>query len=299
LATETRQPRNPAEELIISVAVNGGELRLSDTPYVPITPEAIAQSTREAAEAGAAIAHIHVRADDGSPSVDLERFRQVMELVRAECDIVLNFSTLASDPDFLQLAPEIASLPVGSVNLGENLLSAPPCHVRSIARQLKETGTRPELELFHEGMISTARRLVGEGFVDPPVLAQFCLGFEGGAPADPGALLRMKEAIPPDWIWSAVGVGDQGVSVAALAIMLGGHVRVGIEDHPYYSPGVLAVSNAQLVERVVRIAREFGRSPATPAEARAILQLNSGAETPGISPRLTPVARPDESATTG
>ncbi len=147
-------------------------------------------------------------------------------------------------------------------------------------------------------MIPAAGRLVRDGFVDQPVLAQFCLGFEGGAPAEPGTLLRMKEAIPPDWIWSVVGVGDQGVPMAAMAIMLGGHVRVGIEDHPYYSPGVLAVSNAQLVERVVRIAREFGRVPATPAEARAMLRLGGGTGAPGVAPALTSVAPPDESTTT-
>lgn len=262
--------------LIVSVAVNGGELTRADTPHVPLTPEEIASSAIEACKAGAAIAHVHVRAEDGSPSTDVSRYREVMQRIRAECDIVLNFSTdlrIASGTDCLSLKPELASLPVGSVNLGDEMIMAPAPLVRDVAQQMQSLGVTAELEIFHEGMIPVARRLASEQLIREPVICQFCLGFDGGAPAEPDVLLRMVRSIPQSWVWSAVGVGEQGLTIAGLALSLGGHVRVGIEDHPYYLPGQLAVSNAELVGRVVRLATEFGRSVASPDDVRAKLKL--------------------------
>jgi 3-keto-5-aminohexanoate cleavage enzyme len=147
-------------------------------------------------------------------------------------------------------------------------------------------GVRPELEIFHEGMIGTARRLAGDGVIDDPVVCQFCLGFDGGAPADPQNLTRMIDAIPSGWIWGVVGEGVNGTTMAALGIALGGHVRVGIEDHLYYLPGELALSNAQLVSRVIRLASEFGRPVATATQAREILGLRS--DEPSATPRPIP-----------
>jgi len=264
--------------LIISAAVNGGELTRADTPFVPLTPAEISESAIAASHAGASIAHVHVRSEDGSPSGEVSLYREVMERVRAECDVVLNFSTdlrIASGADCLELGPELASLPVGSVNLGDEMIAAPAPLVRNVAQRMRAQCVTPELEIFHEGMIAAARRLVSEQVIREPVVCQFCLGFDGGAPADPDVLLRMVRAIPQTWTWSAVGLGDEGHVIAALAITLGGHVRVGIEDHPYYFPGELAVSNAQLVERVVRLAAEFGRPVATPDDVRTNLQLSA------------------------
>jgi 3-keto-5-aminohexanoate cleavage enzyme len=262
----------------VTAAINGGEWTMSDTPYLPLTPEEIANAAIEAAEAGASIAHVHVREKDGTPSSEVGLFRRVSELIRAQSEILLNFSTdlrLSSGGDCLQLGPELASLPMGSVNLGDAAMVAPVPVLREVAAEMRAAHVRPELEIFHEGMIGTARRLVVEGAFDEPIVCQFCLGFDGGAPADPQNLARMIDAIPASWVWGVVGEGVNGITMAALGIALGGHVRVGIEDHLYYLPGELALSNAQLVERVVRLASEFGRAVATPAQARHILGLRS------------------------
>lgn len=272
-----RDDRQP-ERLIVTAAINGGNWTTSDTPHIPLTPEQIATAAIEAAEAGAAIAHVHVREENGAPSSDVALYRRVSELIRPRSDIILNFSTdlrLPTGSECLQLGPELASLPMGSVNLGDATIAAPVPVIRDVAVEMRAAGVRPELEVFHEGMIGTARQLVADGLIDEPVVCQFCLGFDGGAPADPHNLARMIDAIPPTWIWGVVGEGVNGVTMAALGIALGGHVRVGIEDHLFYLPGELALSNAQLVERVIRLASEFGRPVATPAQARAILGLHS------------------------
>jgi 3-keto-5-aminohexanoate cleavage enzyme len=274
--------------LIVSVAVNGGVLTAADTPHVPLTPVEIARSTIEAARAGAAIAHIHVRDAAGKPSGEVGLYNEAARLIRRECDVILNFSTdlrVASGTDCLLVGPEIASLPVGSVNLGDGMIAAPVPLVRKIAALMRTAGVRPELEIFHEGMLGTARRLVLEGAVDEPIMCQFCLGLEGGAPAEPGALLRMIREVPPEWLWSVAGEGEHATAMAALGIALGGHVRVGIEDSPYYLRDELAVSNAQLVERVIRLAVEFGRNVASAAEARTMLGIGPPGDTRTASAR--------------
>jgi len=266
------------DKVIISVAVNGATLQRADTPHVPLTPVEIAGSVVEAHEAGAAIAHVHVRSEDGAPSSDVTLYREVMQRVRARCDVLLNFSTdmrQNGGADCLALGPEIASLPVGSVNLGDELMAAPRPAVFATAAEMRASAVRAELEIFHEGMVGAARQLVDAGLVDDPVLCQFCLGFDGGAPADVGALVRLIEALPSHWRWSVAVEGDDGLALHAVAIARGGHVRVGLEDSPYYHPGELAGSNAQLVRRMVRLAQEFGRPIATTADARAMLGITT------------------------
>jgi 3-keto-5-aminohexanoate cleavage enzyme len=266
------------DKLIVSVAVNGADLGKGDTPHVPVTPGEIAESVVAAGAAGAAIAHVHVRDGDGRPSSEVALFRQVLDRVRAQCDVVLTFSTdlrLPSGTDALELGPELGSLPAGSVNLGDEVMVASRPTVRDVAERMRVAGVRPELEIFHEGMIATARLLVEEGIVDDPVLCQFCLGFDGGAPADATALTRMVAAVPPHWTWSVAVEGGGGLPLLVLALTMGGHVRVGMEDHPYYMPGELATSNAQLVERIVRIAGALGRPVASADEARAMLGLRA------------------------
>ncbi|MBA2514818.1 MAG: 3-keto-5-aminohexanoate cleavage protein [Solirubrobacterales bacterium] len=264
------------DKLIISVAVNGGQLQRTDTPHVPITPPEIADSIIASAQAGAAIAHFHIRGDDGAPSADPERYREVRDLVRLESDVALNFSTdlrLGGGRDCLRLGPEIASLPAGSVNLGDGVIAAPRPLLFEVANEMARAGVRGELEIFHEGMLGTARRLAESGLIHEPVFCQFCLGFDGGAPADAAMLLRLIAGIPAAWKWSLAVEGDGGLPLLALATGLGGHVRVGIEDTIMFSAGQLAVSNAQFVERSVRLATELGRPVATAAQARAILAL--------------------------
>lgn len=263
------------EKLIISVGVNGGELSRKETPYLPITAEEIAVSVHECVVAGAAVAHVHVRDSDGHPCQDLELHRTVIDLIRAKCDVLINLSTdiRHNTNDFAMLAirPEIASFPGGTVNFGEDVLLAPMPVLRELARLMQEYDIRPELEIFHEGMIGQCQALFDEGLLAEPRFYQFVLNVRGGAPADPRTLIRLVDSIPRGSPWGVVGVGEAGVGMAMMGILLGGHVRVGIEDQYEYSPGRYARSNAELVERVARLATEFGRELASPQEARIIL----------------------------
>jgi 3-keto-5-aminohexanoate cleavage enzyme len=272
------------DPLIISVAVTGGEHTRDATSYLPVTPDEIAASAVEAHRAGAAIAHIHVWDEAGRPSQDPELFRRVYELVEAECDLVLNLTTGPGDdpPEdvrlrSLELRPELASFDAGSMNFGDFVFRNRPAFLRRMAETMRETETKPELEVFDEGMIHNCLRLHAEGLLDAPLYFQFVLGVPGGAAATPETLLHLVRTIPPGSPWSATGIGRHAVAVAMLAIVLGGHVRVGLEDSIYYRRGELATSNAQLVARVARIAEEAGRPLATPDEARALLGLKGRA----------------------
>ncbi len=265
------------DKLIISVGINGGELTRDDTPYLPLTPEEIVESVVAAHAAGAATAHIHVRDAEGRPSNDLGIHADVIAGVRERCDVVLNLSTDVRRPGgdaTLALRPEIASFPGGSTNYKDSILEAQLPNLRVLASRMREAGAKPELEIFHEGMIGQCLKLAADGLLDEPLFFQFLLGLDGGAPPDPRTLLRMVDSIPPEAVWCVCGIGTRaGVDMAMMGILLGGHVRVGIEDHIEYLPGELARTNAQLVERVVRLAGEYGREVATPDEARQILGL--------------------------
>jgi len=264
--------------LIISVGINGGELTREDTPYLPLSPAEITDSVEQAWKAGASVAHIHVRDQHGAPSTDVSIYREVVDRIRKRCDIVINLSTDMrhhDDVEFgvLQLDPELASFPGGSVNYNDGVLLATAPVLRRLASGMLASGVTPELEIFHDGMIGMCQELGEEGLLPEPAYYQFCLGLPGGAPAEPRTLLHLLEMIPNESPWSVVGLGSAGVPMAMMAIMLGGHVRVGLEDQIEYLPGELATSNAQLVARVVRIANECGRAIATPQDARRILHL--------------------------
>jgi 3-keto-5-aminohexanoate cleavage enzyme len=217
---------------------------------------------------------------EGRPSQDPALFQRVFELVEAECDIVLNLTTGpgGQPPEdvrlqSLALKPELASFDAGSMNFGDFVFVNSPAFLRRMAGEMRTTQTRPELEVFDEAMIYNCFRLRDEGLLEEPLYFQFVLGVPGGAPATADTLLHLVRSIPPDSPWSATGIGRHSVMVAMLAIALGGHVRVGLEDSIYYRRGELATSNAQLVERVARLATEAGRELATPDDARSILGL--------------------------
>jgi 3-keto-5-aminohexanoate cleavage enzyme len=265
------------DAVIISVGINGGELTLDDTPHLPVSPDEIIESVVGAWNAGAAVAHIHVRDDEGKPTQDLERYRYVVDGIRQRCDVIINLTTDARREGYetLELEPELASFPGGSVNYGEGILEARLPVLRKLAERMAAGGTRAELEIFHEGMIGQCLALAAEGLLPEPLYFQFLLGLSGGAPADPRTLLRMVDALPTGSRWGVVGLGHPaGIRMVMMGLVLGGHVRVGIEDHIEYRTGELATSNAQLVGRVARLCQEYGRPIATPDEAREILQLN-------------------------
>ncbi len=283
------------EPLIVTAAVTGSRTPREKCPHIPILPEEIADAAVEAARAGAAVVHIHVR--DPKTGVGTQNeglYRRVLDRIAAAgVDPVICLTTsgipgrnLAYEARFIPLRfrPELASFDAGSLNVGDGVFLNPPEFLRDLARRMAQVGTKPELEIFDTGMIGNCLRLRDEGLLAPPLHFQFVLGAPGGAPATPKALLHMMESIPPGSTWSSIGIGKGHLPILLTTLALGGHVRVGLEDNIYYQRGVLARSNAQLVERVARLAREIGRPLATPDEARRLLSLPRA----GAGPRPNP-----------
>ncbi len=270
------------DKLIVSVATTGSWPTKQMTPYLPITPEEIASSAIEAWREGASVVHIHVRDDGGKVVCDPDRYRRAMELIRAGgCDIVINLSTsggAGGAPEEVRLAvvdlrPDLASFDAGSMNFGERVFLNSPDFLVRLAARMKERGVKPEIECFDTGQIDNAVRLIDQGSIEPPYWFQIVLGVKGGAHASPKQLLHMVEMLPSGVPWSVCAVGRDQLPMNTMAIAMGGHARTGLEDNIYYRRGELAVSNAQLVARVVRIGRELGREIASPSEARSILGL--------------------------
>lgn len=270
-------------KLIITAALTGSRTTRDKTPYIPITPEEITRSAVECWQAGAAIVHIHVRdAKTGLGSQDVNLFRQVVDPLREKTDLVLCLTTsgipgrnLPTEQRLapLVLKPELASLDAGSINLGGEVFSNPPSVLDEAARRMKQQGVKPELEVFDMGMIVTCLRMRDQEKLEDPLHFQFVLGTPWGAPATPKSLLHLYEHIPPNSTWSVIGIGRGHLPMSMMALIMGGHIRVGMEDNIYFQSGVLATSNAQMVERIVRIARQYGRDVASSDEARTILRL--------------------------
>ncbi len=271
------------DKLIISVGITGSRITREQTPYIPITAQEIAQSGIEAWKAGASVLHIHVRdPKTGLGAQDYPSFKEVVDRIRGETDAILCLTTSGIPGRNLQfderlvplsLNPELVSLDAGSVNMRENVFLNPPDFLKILAEKTLCKGIKPELEVFEVGMVYTCIRFLEKNLLRPPLHFQFVLGVLGGMPATAKSLVHLSEVIPEGSTWSVIGIGTGQLPMAMMAIGMGGHVRVGLEDNIYYSRGVLAKSNAQLVERVVRISKEFGREIATPNESRKILSL--------------------------
>jgi 3-keto-5-aminohexanoate cleavage enzyme len=271
--------RSGVEPLIITVAPVGAEVTPDQSPYLPVTPAQLGETARAIRAAGASIVHVHCRNDDGSNTHDVERFRQAFDAIRAASDLIVQFSTggaIGMTPDEraapLALRPEMATLTCGTVNFGDDVFENSFPIMRGIAAKLDEFGVTPELEIFDLGHLSNAKRLAQEGAIRLPAHVDFVLGVPGALEASVEHLVDCVRALPAGCTWSVAGVGRMQLTLAAVAVAMGGHVRVGLEDNLYYSKGRLA-SNEELVARVVRIADELGRPVATPDEARAILKL--------------------------
>ncbi len=268
------------EKLIITAAVVGAELTREDTPHLPLTPQEIAEEARRACEAGASLVHLHARGPDGAPTQDRAVYREIIDRVRERCDAIVQVSTGGavgmSAEERLQpvtLGPEMASLTAGTVNFGEEVFFNPRDLMVRFARAMQKHGVKPELEIFDVGMVANALWLERQGLLSPPLHFDFVLGVPGGLPAGMKNLLHLEETIPATATWSVAGIGRHQLPMAAAAVIMGGHARVGLEDNIFHRRGELARGNAPLVERVVRIARELGREAAGPAEARVILGL--------------------------
>lgn len=267
------------DPLIVTVAPTGAEVMPDRSPYLPITPAQLGETARAARDAGAAMIHVHCRNDDGTNTHDVDRFRAAYEAIRENGDLIVQFSTggaIGMTPEEraapLALAPEMASLTCGSVNFGDEIFENPFPLMRALLRAMEAHGVVPELEIFDLGHLSNAKRLEREGLLRFPAHVELVLGVPGGLDGTVEHLVDCVRALPPGCTWSVAGIGPAQLRLATAAIAMGGHVRVGLEDNLYYERGRLA-RNEELVARVVRIAAELGRRPATPDEARAMLRL--------------------------
>ncbi|MFZ5968857.1 MAG: 3-keto-5-aminohexanoate cleavage protein [Bacillota bacterium] len=268
------------QKLIITAALTGAEVTKEQQPNLPVSPDEIAEAAYECYKAGASIVHIHARDKDGNPTQSYEVYKEIKEKIEAKCNIIVQPSTGGATwhtPEErlqpVELKPEMATLSCGTCNFGPDVFMNSEEYIEKFAKRMKELGVKPEIEVFERGMIDNALRLVKKGFLDTPVHFDFVLGVPGACPGTPEDLMHMVRSIPVGSTWTVAGIGRAETPLAVMAIILGGNVRVGFEDNVYYNKGVLAESNAQLVERIARIAGELGREVATPDEAREILGI--------------------------
>ncbi|QBR00652.1 3-keto-5-aminohexanoate cleavage protein [Paraburkholderia pallida] len=289
-----------ARKTIITCAVTGNLTKPEQHPGLPITPAQIATAALEAAQAGAAVAHIHVRDPaTGRPSMDIELYREVIRLIRAvDQELVINLTTgpggrfIPSDDDprvaapgttllapekrvehIAELRPDICSLDLNTMNSGGDVVINTPKNVRKMAHVIREAGVKPELEIFDSGDLHLALDLIKEGVLDGPGLWTFVMGVKYGFAATPETLQYARNFLPHGAAWSAFGIGRAEFPIVAQAWLAGGHVRVGLEDNIYLSKGVLAESNAELVARARDIVLSLGGEIATAAQAREQLGL--------------------------
>jgi 3-keto-5-aminohexanoate cleavage enzyme len=273
------------QPMVITAALVGAEVTREQTPYLPLTAEEIGIEAARCREAGAAMVHLHVRRPDGAPSQDPELFRAAIREIRKRCDVLVQTSTggavgMSVDercgPLTLQGEdrPDMATLTTGTVNFGEEVFWNPRPLVREIAARIRRLGLRPELECFDAGMIDEAKALAKEGLVELPAHFDFVLGVPGALGARPEALDFLIRSLPEGSSWTVAGMGRHQLPFAALAAEKGGNARVGLEDNIFLSKGVLAKGSFELVAEAARLAKEKGRTLASPAQARELLRLS-------------------------
>jgi uncharacterized protein (DUF849 family) len=284
---------------ILTVAVTGNLTTIDQHPGLPCTPEQIANACLESAKAGAAIAHIHVRHPDGRPSMELAHYREVVERIRdRNDDLIINLTTgpggrfvpgkdepriagpgtsilhpLKRIEHIVELRPDIATLDLNTMWSGSAAVINTPENVTIMANEIQNAGVKAELEVFDSGDIQLAHALLANGTLKRPPLFQIVMGVRYGFVSTPQTLVYAHSLLPPDAQWAAFAIGRWEFPMLAMAWLLGGHVRVGLEDNIYISKGQLAPSNAALCKKAVRILDDFGAELATAKEARAILGL--------------------------
>ena len=293
--------RSPLPKVFITCAITGNLTMPDQTPYLPITPEQIADSALAAAEAGAAIAHIHVREPgSGKPSMELALYQDVVARIRAKNrTLILNITTgpggrfVPSDDDpkiaapgttllvpekrvehIAVLKPDICTLDLNTMNSGGQVVINTPANVRRMAKVIKAAGVKPEIELFDSGDIALMHDLLKDGTLRGPLLTSFVMGVSYGFQPMPETVLYARDLLPADAVFTAIGIGRSAFTAVASSYLAGGHIRVGLEDGVYLSRGVLAESNAALVEKARRIVEDLGGAIMTADEARATLQLD-------------------------
>lgn len=265
------------DPLLITCAMVGAEVTREQTPHLPITPDEIAAEAEACWKAGAAVVHIHVRRPDGTPTQDPEMFATVERKIRDRCDVIVQYTTggAVGTPVEQRLAPlrnrpEMATLTTGTVNFGDEIFENSWGTIKALATAMLEFGVKPELEIFDFGMVDNALRLIKEGLLRPPYHFDFVLGVPGALSARPQHLVQLVSCLPEQSTWQVAAVGRSQLPLTTMAMAMGGHVRVGLEDNVYYSKGVLA-KNHELVARAARIAAELGRPLLKPEEVRRLL----------------------------
>lgn len=268
--------------LIITCAITGAETTKDKQPALPVTPSEQAESAYEAIQAGASVIHLHVRDAQGKPSQNLDHFRASIEAIKKKSpQAIIQISTGGAVGEPIEaralpltLKPEMASLNIGSLNFGDDVFINHPKDIAGLAKKMRDLGVIPELEVYEMGMMESYPKLLKDGVISDPLHFQFVLGVPGGMSGDISNLLELVRRVPEGATWGVAGVGRYQLPLAVYAILLGGHVRVGFEDNIFYRKGEIAKSNAQLVERVVRLAKELDREIAGPEEARRILGIS-------------------------
>ena len=274
------------KKIIITAALTGSRPTKEMNPAVPYSPKEIIEAAVECHKAGAAIVHVHVRdPKTGRPDFKIELFREALEGIRERCDILVNLTTSGLFLDGsdvtshrlqpVSLKPDLCSFDLGSINFQDRAFLNPPQWAEEGAKCMQKEGVKPEIEVFDVGHIYQAVDLIQRGLIDDPPYFQLCMGVKWGMEASPENLLFMKSKLPTNAEWSVLGVAKDQLPMITMGILLGGNIRVGFEDNIYFKKGVLASSNAQMVEMAVDLAERLGRQVATPHEARQILGLKS------------------------
>lgn len=296
--------RAPLPKIFITCAITGNLTRPEQTPYLPITPEQIAESALDAAEAGAAVVHLHVRdPETGRPSMEFDLYREVVEHIRTRnAQLIINLTTgpggrfvpSESEPrlagpgttlmvperrveHIAALKPDICTLDLNTMNSGGEVVINTPANVRRMARVINESGVKAEVELFDSGDVALVHDLLKDGTLRGPALTSFVMGVQYGFQPSPETVLYARNLLPSDASFTAIGIGKASFQTVALSYLAGGHVRVGLEDAIYLDRGVLAPSNAAMVEKARRIVEDLGGQIASPREARAMLGLTNRA----------------------
>jgi 3-keto-5-aminohexanoate cleavage enzyme len=282
---------NDPDRAIISAALTGALTTRDQCEAIPYTPEEIAEDAAAAREAGAAVAHIHARTDTGQPTFEPEVYREIYNEVRDRTDIVINFSTgsvfdnLDKRLEYVsEVQPDIAALNMGSMNYAkysdsredfvfDMVFENPFEEIRQLLRTMQESGVKPELECFDTGHIGNTRPILKKGEIDPPLHVNLILGVLGGIPATVDNLAHQVRQLPDDANWQTTPIRRDQWPLTAASLAMGGNVRVGLEDNFYLPDGEMAASNAELVEQAAEMVRNVGREPATPDEAREIMEI--------------------------
>jgi 3-dehydrocarnitine:acetyl-CoA trimethylamine transferase len=300
LSEKARDMREPRQKIFITCAVTGNLTTPDQTPHLPITPEQIADACLGAAEAGAAIVHIHVRdPETGKPSMELDYYRDVVERIRAKnAQLILNITTgpggrFVPSPDeprvaapgttlmapekraahIAALRPEICTIDLNTMNSGNEVVINTPGNVRRMAKVMRDVGVKPEVELFDSGDIALMHDLIRDGTLENPMLCSFVMGVRYGFQPSPETVLYARNLLPSNAEFTAIGIGKAAFTTVAQSYLAGGHIRVGLEDSVYLARGQLASSNAAMVEKARRIVEDLGAQIAAPREAREIIGL--------------------------